>query len=210
MALSTGADDYAVKPLVPKQLLERLENGLLRMGTSLVSRSPIPRRAQLPPRPRLPSRQRSSTTRFKLGLAVAASTGGPDALAKFFSRLGTISGPIFLVLHGPVWMLKTYSERLAKVARREVVYVERAMAYQANTIYLAPGDKHIRIRSNQVEPFDAPLINYVKPAADPLFESFAEIFKQRGLGVVLTGMGRDAAAGSQALAEAGGHVFAKI
>jgi len=56
---------------------------------------------------------------------------------------------------------------------------------------------------------DGPLVNFCKPAVDPLFSSAAEVWGQKVLGLVLTGMGSDGLRGSQAIAAAGGSILAQ-
>ncbi|MBU1896743.1 chemotaxis protein CheB, partial [Myxococcota bacterium] len=147
-------------------------------------------------------------------LAVTASTGGPTALITFFEALNAASDvTIFVVLHGPEWMLRTYTQRLAKAARRPVHYVEAGEACQPGAVYLAAGDRHMRVKRRMgapwVEAFDGPKENFVRPAADPLFHSVAEVYGAQAAAVVLTGMGRDGTRGAQAIAAAGGLICAQ-
>lgn len=99
---------------------------------------------------------------------------------------------------------------VSKMPCREAVDGE---VLEAGRIYVAPGDYHmtikadgptVRISLNQ----DAPE-NFCRPAVDPLFRSVAEVFGNRALCIVLTGMGRDGAAGAKVVAEAGGSVVAQ-
>jgi two-component system, chemotaxis family, protein-glutamate methylesterase/glutaminase len=83
----------------------------------------------------------------------------------------------------------------------------------AGTVYLAPGGKHMSVARHDgtavIALDDGPLINFCKPAVDPLFTSAAEVWGQKVLALVLTGMGSDGLRGSQAIAAAGGSILAQ-
>ena len=83
----------------------------------------------------------------------------------------------------------------------------------AGSVYIAPGGKHMRVvRSNGTAAIaldDGPLINFCKPAVDPLFASAAEVWGHKALALVLTGMGSDGLLGAKAIVAAGGHVLAQ-
>jgi two-component system, chemotaxis family, protein-glutamate methylesterase/glutaminase len=77
-------------------------------------------------------------------------------------------------------------------------------------VYVAPPDHHLLIQpSGTLRLSQTNLVNYARPAADPLFESIARSFPQRAIAVVLTGMGHDGAKGIQAIKQAGGITMAQ-
>jgi len=81
---------------------------------------------------------------------------------------------------------------------------------RARTVHIAPGDRHLVVTPElRVELSDDPPVNFVRPAADPLFRSVAHAFGRYAIGVVLTGMGRDGSRGAAAIASAGGVVIAQ-
>jgi two-component system chemotaxis response regulator CheB len=146
------------------------------------------------------------------GVCIAASTGGPPAVAEVVSKLkSTDKAAFFIIMHGPAWMLQTFAERLNTLAQMPVHLAKNGLAAKPGNIYLAPGDFHTVLNPEKMELMlnDDPPENYVRPSADPLFKSVAVKFQSRTIGVVLTGMGHDGSIGCGYIAAAGGRVIAQ-
>jgi two-component system chemotaxis response regulator CheB len=83
----------------------------------------------------------------------------------------------------------------------------------AGSVYLAPGGRHMKVSRRDgtavISLEDGPLVNFCKPAVDPMFASAADIWGSKVLALVLTGMGADGLAGARKIVAAGGHVFAQ-
>jgi two-component system chemotaxis response regulator CheB len=145
-----------------------------------------------------------------IGIAVAASTGGPDTLLRFFAVLPFLpDAAVFVVLHGPAWMLRTMVPQIQKRTTMTVRLGEDGLGTKAGEIYLAPGDRHMVVEEESLilRITDDPPENYVKPAADPLFRSVARAFGESSIGIVMTGMGHDGSAGCSSIAAHGGLII---
>jgi two-component system chemotaxis response regulator CheB len=145
-----------------------------------------------------------------VGVCIAASTGGPQAVNEVFQALGVQScAAFFVVQHGPAWMFEVFSQSLQRQTSMKVNLAEDGAQPVSGEIYVAPGEQHLVIapRSLTLRLLDEPPVNYIRPAADPLFRSAAEAFGPHCIGVVMTGMGRDASLGASHVASAGGVVL---
>jgi len=148
-------------------------------------------------------------------LAIGASTGGPQALARLFTDLGPLIGrvPVFVAQHMPVTFTAILAEHIGRAAGRPAAEGSDGEPVEAGRIYVAPGGRHMLVERGPHGPVvrlsDAPPVNFCRPAVDPLFEAVAAIYGPAALATVLTGMGSDGARGALAVADAGGSVIAQ-
>lgn len=147
-------------------------------------------------------------------VAIAASTGGPNALTELFTTLpADFPVPILIVQHMPPMFTRLLAERLSAKSAIRVEEGRTGESLRPGQAWIAPGDYHmlltrdstgLRLVLNQ----DAPE-NSCRPAADVLFRSVAHTVGPNALAVVLTGMDQDGFRGCEAIHEAGGLVLAQ-
>jgi two-component system chemotaxis response regulator CheB len=139
-------------------------------------------------------------------IAVGISTGGPVALREFLAALrGHDLPPMVIVQHIPPAFVQDLIDRLARETGYRVALAKDGLALARGVAYIAPGDHHVKVVGGApmrvVWNDEAPRRGH-RPAADVLFESCLSL-AGRGVGVVMTGMGQDGAAGLLALRQAG-------
>lgn len=197
-ALESGADDYIAKPIDVDELITRLKDGLDKHTQSFPGKV-----AQII------TRETDVLPPF-IGVGIGTSTGGPPTLIELFKNLPDgLNAAFYIVQHGPSWMLETFSQRLQKETKYSVSLAMHGMESEPGHIYIAPGDKHMKIEPGtyRIMLDDGPKENFVRPAADPMFRSIAEAFGKYSLGVILTGLGRDGAQGASQIVAVKGSII---
>jgi two-component system chemotaxis response regulator CheB len=235
-ALFLGASDYIPKPdnnrevtasaTFRRDLIEKIRQlGLRpkRMRQRLKARTPAAKGAtRLPPKTwatlagveQPPSLRPMPATPPRV-LLIGSSTGGPQALNAIASQIGPVldRAPVLITQHMPPTFTTILAEHLGRLVNRPVHEAVDGEPINAGTIYLAPGGYHMMVERRDgvavIAINDGPLVNFCKPAVDPLFSSAAEVWGHGVLGLVLTGMGSDGLRGAQAITAAGGHILAQ-
>lgn len=146
-------------------------------------------------------------------VGVGASTGGTAAIEKLLSAMPPDSPPIVVVQHMPEGFTKSFAERLDASCSIHVKEAENGEVLTAGKALIAPGNLHMLVRRSgatyRIELKDGPLVGRHKPAVDVLFRSLAASAGSNGIGVLLTGMGTDGAAGLADMRESGAHTIAQ-
>lgn len=148
-------------------------------------------------------------------ICFGASTGGPHALMQVFTQFKghSFNVPIVVVVHIPSTFAEIQAKHLSQVSGLPAHVGEENMALEPGHIYVAMGGKHLRIVQKQTG--SAPVcklgedepVNFCRPAVDVTFDSIANVYGKNVLGIVLTGMGQDGAAGAKKLSEQGARIL---
>jgi len=231
-ALLLGAVDYIMKPggewniELPKfkeQLIEKIriaskiktnypmrresfQNALSERKTSITITKKAVTAVEI--EPTKPSRVETNI------IVMGASVGGPKTLKSILKDIPeNFPVPILLVQHMNTFFMSQFAQSLNNTCKVRVRIPSDGELIKPNTIYLAPGGKHMEIVFKSGKPcfhtFKGEPVNFCIPAVDVLFASAAKIYKNRVLGVLLTGMGADGVNGLDMIRKYGGKTIAE-
>lgn len=147
-------------------------------------------------------------------VAIGSSTGGIEALRVLLTALPEAIPPIVITQHIPAVFSKAFADRMNSLCPFHVVEATHGMEVLPGTVYIAPGGKQMQIRkrpdqSLQIVVDDSAPVNRHKPSVDHLFDSVVKACGGKCIGVILTGMGADGAAGLLKLKNAGARTIAQ-
>jgi two-component system, chemotaxis family, protein-glutamate methylesterase/glutaminase len=145
-------------------------------------------------------------------IGIGVSTGGPDALTHVISRLpADFPLPIVVTQHMPPVFTALFAQRLNAKSKVEVVEAQNGETLRPGKVLIAPGDFHMRVVTKANGPVavldQGPQENYCRPAVDPMFRSLSEVFGNRALAVIMTGMGGDGTKGADVMIRAGANLL---
>jgi two-component system chemotaxis response regulator CheB len=217
-ALEAGAAEFVLKPAaslsggldaVARELIEKVK------GACGIATKPLQARPE--ERPLVNLRRAPAAVRGKGAyelVSVGTSTGGPVALKAMLSRLpGDFPLPIVVVQHMPPVFTKAFADRLDSCCTLSVKEAEDGDPVLPGSVLIAPGDFHMSVERrdgqakvllNRREP-----VNGHRPSVDVLMHSVAREYGPRAIGVIMTGMGKDGAAGIREMHHKGAHVIAQ-
>lgn len=217
-ALRAGALAVVAKPASPtsprfaedrQQLLTTIK---AMAGVRLIRRPARGRRAAVAPaRPSMP-RLAPRPLGGARTVGIAASTGGPAALQQLLGELpADFPAPILVVQHIAIGFAEGLAAWLDGSSRLTVKLAEDGEPPEPGSVYVAPDSRHLVLGSNpsRILLSASPPVDGLRPSANVLFESMARSSGRTGLGVILTGMGRDGVEGLAALRTAGGRIVAQ-
>ena len=141
-------------------------------------------------------------------VAIGASAGGLEALTAVLSTLpADYPAAVVIVLHLDPHRRSALASLLARTCPLPVRQAESGDPLRGGMVYVAPPGSHLVLQEGVLMLSDAAPVNFSRPAVDVLFISVAQAAGPRAIGVILTGAGRDGAAGLQAIKRAGGRTI---
>ena len=210
-ALELGAVDFVLKPSGAISLdVARVAARLIEALRAAANANLAPLRPTPIHLPRLEQSDSLALSPATNVVAIAASTGGPRALNTVLTKLPrSLPAAVLVVQHMPAGFTKSFAQRLDLACALRVEQAEHGDALTHGRVYVAAGGRHLLVRESGAGPVleldDSPARWGVRPAADLLFESVANVFGPAAVVVVLTGMGRDGADGTRLVRAAGGR-----
>jgi two-component system chemotaxis response regulator CheB len=144
-------------------------------------------------------------------IAIGSSTGGVEALIAILTRFPANCPPTVITQHMPATFTKSFSERLDRLCAPKVTEAADGAPLESGHVYVAPGgEQHLEVGGSttlRCRLSHGPAVNGHRPSVDVLFRSMAGAVGARGVGAILTGMGRDGAEGLLAMRRAGARTF---
>ncbi|MCX6147795.1 MAG: chemotaxis response regulator protein-glutamate methylesterase [Candidatus Kapabacteria bacterium] len=213
-ALENGTVDFVCKP---SGNIKDLENVLMELRTkikiaSTINVSSFKILKNLDESRKTKSiNQVSSNSHSDKIIAIGASTGGTEAIRSVIENLPSILPGIVIVQHMPKGFTKTFADRLNELSYYYVKEAEEGDEVKPGLALVAPGDFHLTLVKNNgkniVKLSQSDKVNGHRPAVDPFFFSVADIYKEKALGIILTGMGNDGAQGLKKMLENGSYTI---
>ncbi|UWS34878.1 protein-glutamate methylesterase/protein-glutamine glutaminase [Erwinia pyrifoliae] len=209
-ALELGAVDFVTKPSLG------IRDGMLAYSQTIADKVRAASRARLHLRSAQPA-----PVMLKAGpllsseklIAIGASTGGTEAIRHVLQPLPITSPALLITQHMPAGFTRSFADRLNKLCQITVKEAEDGERILPGHAYIAPGAMHLELARSganyQVILNDGPSVNRHKPSVDVLFNSVAHFAGRNAVGVILTGMGSDGAAGMLAMNKAGAWTIAQ-
>ena len=156
-----------------------------------------------------------SVTRGQKIVAIGCSTGGPQALMEILPTLpGDFPAGIVIVQHMPKCFTKPFAERMNAACELQVREATDGDEVRAGTVLVAPGGVQLRVQRKSPLSIGVTLSPNLEqhihvPSADVMMQSVAAVYGERGIGVILTGMGHDGLEGMKAMKAAKGRTIAQ-
>ena len=215
-ALELGAFDFVTKPSIDvtngtAQISEDIITKVRAAATSRVRRRATgPKLAGPPLAIQAPKGLAEATDKV---IAIGASTGGTEALARVLPALPADTPGTVVVQHMPKAFTSAFAQRLNGLCRMRVKEAEDGDRILRGTVLVAPGDYHMEVvrrgAAYYVKLNQQPQVNGFRPSVDVMFHSCANQLGRHATAAILTGMGRDGAAGMLAMRGVGSYTVAQ-
>lgn len=147
-------------------------------------------------------------------IVIGASTGGPRTIRAILQNIPkNFSCPIMVVQHLNAHFIELFANALKDVCEIKVKVAEDGEFLESGVVYIAPGDKHMEVSVKNHQPcvkiYPGKPVNFVIPSVDVLFYSAARVYKDKIIGILLTGMGYDGVDGLGAIQLFGGKTISE-
>lgn len=208
-AMEIGAVDFVAKPTIG------VRDGLLTLRGEIVGKVKAAAQARpttrsVPPRPVTLRIDPLLSSAGRI-VAVGASTGGVEALQRLLVNLPANCPAILITQHMPPGFTASFAKRLDEVCLMSVSEAVQGQVVTPGHVYIANGARHLELARSgsqySCRLHDGAAVSGHRPSVDVLFRSFAETIGANALGIILTGMGRDGAAGLLAMRTAGARTL---
>ncbi len=212
-AMELGAVEVLAKPGAAYTVGE--------MGLHLVDKIRAAARISVTPRkvpdpaasPAVPSPPLALTQTTQKIVAIGASTGGTEAIKEILVRLPANFPGTVIVQHMPPKFTTAFAERLNGLSQMEIKEAEDGDSVVTGRALIAPGNFHMLLRRSGARYFvqvkNGPMVHHQRPSVDVLFNSTAQTAGANAVGVILTGMGADGAAGLLSMKNGGARTYAQ-
>ena len=214
-ALEAGAVDFVRKPdeangLSKEIFLSMLRSKLLVAAASHVHLPSVPASPQTAKKrivspltaagnPFLNRPKTSAAASQETVIAIGASTGGTEAILEVVKNFPADTPGVVITQHMPAGFTAMYADRLNRICKMEVREAKNGDRIRKGLMLLAPGGLQMRVvplgNSYAVSVQEGEKVNGHRPSVDVLFDSVALHVREHAIGVLLTGMGADGAAG---------------
>lgn len=223
-ALENGAVDFVTKPkvdlahsmeeyaeeIVQKVRMAAKTNILALVKTGTLQVSPKQSADAVLERRAAPKLNFKTTDKL---IAIGASTGGTEAIKDVLMEMPADSPGIVITQHIPEAFSGPFAKRMNSVSAMTVCEAQDGQPILPGHVYIAPGNRHLMVERSGARFLcrlnDGPRVNRHKPSVDVLFRSVAQNIGSNAVGVILTGMGDDGAAGLREMKEAGSVTIAQ-
>ena len=211
-ALSLGAVDYLNKPANNNSNIREVGEPLIQKVKEAAQISMIKS-----PRPNTVVNVNPHSFIEQLNydvIVIGSSTGGPTAVEKVLTNLpGNLTIPVLIAQHMPPNFVPSFASRLDALTPLSVTMARKDDVVEKGKVLIAPGSRNMIVRKEN----DKVIIDYTTkrykefnfPSVTGLMQSVAEVYGEKSIGVILTGMGKDGCEGMKAIYEAGGYTIAQ-
>jgi len=211
-ALAAGAVDFVAKPHSnDPQGLQRMIRDLQQKvrgaaQATVRAHQPRPRATPTPPVP-------ASVLRTDKTIIIGASTGGTEAIREVITKFPANGPPVLITQHMPAGFTKIFADRLNDECAMTVREARHGEAITPGVILISPGENQTRVKRSpagcHIDARPGEKVNGHCPSVDVLMSSAAQAYGAKAIGIILTGMGGDGAAGLKAMRDAGARTMAQ-